>query len=138
METVNSIPEGYRPLPVTEFVVDVEKNDTYTVIVGVEFPGKPSDAQEWLEKKFTGRIDIYKKNSLEPIYSYFVFNKKNSYPSAGASGIISGKTFWGEQFSVKLEKDDYIISPKLYVVDDSFKYTSPVYIFFKRVRSIWW
>lgn len=33
-ETMWKIPEGYRPLPVREFVVDAEKNDTYILSLG--------------------------------------------------------------------------------------------------------
>lgn len=50
IETVSPAPEGYRPLPVTEFVVMAEENGSYQIAVGVEHTAKATETDAWIKK----------------------------------------------------------------------------------------
>lgn len=138
METVNSIPEGYRPLPVTEFVVEAEKNDTYDVTVGVEYSGKVTDAMDWIEQNITGKIEIYRIKDNELISTHFIFNKKNSHSKAGVDRVYLRRNFQGETYSISLTKGEYIIFSQLFFKEDSSDYVPNVFVSFKRFRNPWW
>ncbi|HAT1685464.1 TPA: hypothetical protein I8Y21_006334 [Klebsiella oxytoca] len=138
METVSQVPEGYRPLPVTEFVVDAEKNDTYDIAVGVEYPGKPSDAQEWIEKNITGQIELYRIKDNELISTHFVFNKKNDHSKAGVNRVYLNRVYQGETYSISLNKGKYMILSRLFFKSDTSRYDPQVFISFNRFKTAWW
>ncbi|EAQ6363959.1 hypothetical protein ACLH9T_004750 [Salmonella enterica] len=140
METDNSIPEGYRPLPVTEFVVEAEKNDTYDVAVGVEYSGKVTDAMDWIEKNVTGELQIYRVKDNKLIASYSFFNKKDNQPKAGAGGLYLNKKFYGETYSVSLDRGNYVILLRAFFKNDVLDsdIEPAVFISFNRFRNPWW
>lgn len=138
METVNSIPEGYRPLPVTEFVVEAEKNDTYDVAVGVEYSGKVTDAMDWIEKNVTGKLLIYRVKDNKLIASYSFFNKNDNQLKAGAGGLYLNKKFHGETYSVHLDRGNYVILLRAFLKNDVLDIEPAFFISFNRFRNPWW
>ncbi|HAF4757319.1 TPA: hypothetical protein G9B43_004977 [Salmonella enterica] len=88
-ETMWKIPEGYRPLPVREFVVDAEKNDTYILSLGVQ--DEAIDQNNWILTKYIrGEIFIY--NPISGVLLYEISIPKENKISAAAFMSLYNKS----------------------------------------------
>lgn len=133
-----TVPEGYRSLPVTEFVVEAEKNGTYDVAIGVEYTGNVTDAMDWIEKNVTGELQIYRVKDSKLIGSYSFFNKKDNNPKAGAGGLYLNKKFYGETYNMDLDRGHYVILFQVFILNNESNIDPAVFLSFNRFRNPWW
>ncbi|ECG5644608.1 hypothetical protein E1K64_23295 [Salmonella enterica subsp. enterica serovar Poona] len=134
METTDPVPEGYRPLPVTEFVVEAEKNDTYILSIGVKNQ-RIGQENDFLTEKVKGNISIYPRFSKASIYKITIPTDKG-ISSSGFRGPYGEGIYQGLFYYVKLIKGQYLIHPDLYVVKT--ESTEPsVLISFERKKFVW-
>lgn len=134
METANHVPEGYRSLPVTEFVVDAEKNDTYIISIGVSNQRIGQD-NNFLTKQVKGNISIYPRQSKTSIYNIAIPIDTVISPS-GFRGPYRESVYQGLFYYVELTKGQYLIHTNLYVSQS--ESTNPdVLVSFERKKFVW-
>ncbi|ECA5251967.1 hypothetical protein MUZ84_004951 [Salmonella enterica] len=142
METVSQVPEGYRPLPVREFVVDAEKNDTYILSLGVQ--DEAIDQNNWILTKYIrGEIFIY--NPISGVLLYEISIPKENKISAAAFMSLYNKSthhdkhknvYQGFFYYLELNKGQYLIHPELFVLNGEVK--EPDFLLsFQRKKFVW-
>ncbi|ECI3619821.1 hypothetical protein DNV77_25425 [Salmonella enterica subsp. enterica] len=141
-ETMWKIPEGYRPLPVREFVVDAEKNDTYILSLGVQ--DEAIDQNNWILTKYIrGEIFIY--NPISGVLLYEISIPKENKISAAAFMSLYNKSthhdkhknvYQGFFYYLELNKGQYLIHPELFVLNGEVK--EPDFLLsFQRKKFVW-
>lgn len=130
----SAIPEGYSPLPVTEFVVDAEKNDTYILSFGVQ--DNAIDQNQWILTKYIrGNLLVYDTVNKQVLYSISI-PVDHKLPMAGFMTPYNKVIFQGFFYYLKLKKGQYIIHPDLYIMNNE-RMTPEILLSFRRKKFVW-
>ncbi|EIE7938720.1 hypothetical protein LDT72_004866 [Salmonella enterica] len=134
METVSQVPEGYRPLPVREFVVDAEKNDTYILSLGVQ--DEAIDQNNWILTKYIrGHLRVYNPVNKELLYSVSI-PKEEKIPVVGFIFPYNKIMFQGYYYYLELKKGQYLIHPELFIMNSEVK-EPDILLSFRRKKFVW-
>ncbi|ECJ4508473.1 hypothetical protein HX910_005107 [Salmonella enterica] len=133
-ETMWKIPEGYRPLPVREFVVDAEKNDTYILSLGVQ--DEAIDQNNWILTKYIrGHLRVYNPVNKELLYSVSI-PKEEKIPVVGFIFPYNKIMFQGYYYYLELKKGQYLIHPELFIMNSEVK-EPDILLSFRRKKFVW-
>ncbi|EDU7996537.1 hypothetical protein CSM15_004993 [Salmonella enterica subsp. diarizonae] len=134
METVSQVPEGYRPLPVREFVVDAEKNDTYILSLGVQ--DEAIDQNNWILTKYIrGHLRVYNPVNKELLYSVSI-PKEEKIPVVGFIFPYNKIMFQGYYYYLELKKGQYLIHPELFIMNSEVN-EPDILLSFRRKKFVW-
>ncbi len=134
MEAVNSIPEGYRPLPVTEFVVDAEKNDTYILSFGVR--DEAIMQEDWILTKYIrGHLRVYNPVNKQLLYTVSI-PKEKKIPVVFFRFPYNKSNYQGVYYYLELKKGQYLIHPELFILNGEIK-EPDILLSFRRKKFVW-
>ncbi|EBR8158689.1 hypothetical protein DOA20_26625 [Salmonella enterica subsp. enterica serovar Newport] len=134
METANHVPEGYRPLSVTEFVVDAEKNDTYILSFGVQ--DEAIMQEDWILTKYIrGKLVIYDPVNKKKLYEISI-PQENKVPVVGLLRPYNKAIYQGFYYYLELKKGQYLIHPELFILNNEIKEPN-ILLSFRRKTFVW-
>lgn len=134
METSNHVPEGYRSLSVTKFVVDAEKNDTYILSFGVQ--DEAIMQEDWILTKYIrGYLRVYNPVNKQLLYTVSI-PKEKKIPVVFFRFPYNKANYQGVYYYLELKKGQYLIQPELFILNGEIK-EPDILLSFRRKKFVW-